>query len=303
MNSRFAAHPSRQNRNVSTFITGRKPRHADGYRRAARSTIVRPNRRSSNDPIAMPLPRTRLLVSVSTPTEATLAAEAGANLIDAKDPSAGPLGALTPETVSGIVAAVRAEARLADRLVTAVIGDHRDADAALSAADHIAATGVDMVKVGLYPELDRPALVAALGRRLAARTRLVAVLLADHGLDLSLVVRVADAGFAGVMIDTMGKGDGLLTIAGFDTLAGFIAHARSNGLMTGLAGSLKVDDIDRLVPLGPDLIGFRGGLCEGGDRTRPLAPERVRAAAARLGSHVALAGSENAAATSRHAAE
>lgn len=251
----------------------------------------------------MSRPRTRLLVSVSTPAEALLAAEAGADLIDAKDPSAGPLGALTPETVIGIVSAVRANASFADRLVTAVIGDHRDADAALVAADRIAATGVDMVKVGLYPELDRPALVAALGRRLAARTRLVAVLLADHGLDLSLVVRVADAGFAGVMIDTMGKGDGLLTITGLDTLAGFIGHARSHGLMTGLAGSLKVADIDRLVPLGPDLIGFRGGLCEGGDRTRPLDPERVRAAAAGLGALVATAASTGAAATSRHAAE
>ena len=231
---------------------------------------------------ALPTVTTRLLVSVATPDEARLAARAGADLIDAKDPTAGPLGALAPDRVAAILAAVRAEAGLADRTVTAVIGDHRDARDALAAAETIAATGVDVVKVGLYPELDRAALVATLGARLADRTRLVAVLLADHGLDLDLVAPIAASGFAGVMIDTMAKGVGLGRIVDADTLAGFITTARSAGLMTGLAGSLKVADIDRLAVLGPDLLGFRGGLCEGFDRTRPLDPTLIRAAAERL---------------------
>jgi uncharacterized protein (UPF0264 family) len=225
---------------------------------------------------------TKLLVSVSDPAEALMALDAGADLIDAKDPAAGALGALPEATIRAIAAAVAGR-----RIVTAVIGDHEDPAAALEAAGRMAATGVDMVKIGLFPGPDRARLVADLGRALAARTRLVGVLLADRDPDLTLVPAAAAAGFAGIMIDTAGKSGGLLTLTSLGALGEFIALARRHGLMAGLAGSLRVADIDRLAPLGPDLLGFRGGLCEGFDRRRPLLAPAVVAAAARL---AALAG-------------
>ncbi|RZK75548.1 MAG: hypothetical protein EOO66_33700, partial [Methylobacterium sp.] len=49
-------------------------------------------------------PRPRLLVSVRDAAEAEAAIRAGADLIDAKDPENGALGALPPETVRAIVA-------------------------------------------------------------------------------------------------------------------------------------------------------------------------------------------------------
>jgi len=38
-------------------------------------------------------------------------------------------------------------------------------------------------------------------------------------------------------------------------------------LLCGLAGSLCETDIDTLLPLGADYLGFRGALCAGGLRT------------------------------------
>ncbi|MEJ1160808.1 (5-formylfuran-3-yl)methyl phosphate synthase [Prosthecomicrobium sp. N25] len=220
----------------------------------------------------------KLLVSVADPAEAILALDAGADLIDAKDPAAGALGALPEATIRAIVAAVAGR-----RTVTAVIGDHEDPGAALDAAARVAGTGVDMVKVGLFPGPGRARLVADLGRALAPQARLVGVLLADRNPDLALVPAAAEAGFAGMMLDTAGKAGGLLTLMGLDRLAEFVALARRHGLMAGLAGSLRVSDIDRLAPLGADLLGFRGGLCEGLDRRRPLRRDAVADAAARLG--------------------
>ncbi|MGH8719286.1 MAG: (5-formylfuran-3-yl)methyl phosphate synthase, partial [Burkholderiales bacterium] len=47
-----------------------------------------------------------------------------------------------------------------------------------------------------------------------------------------------------------------------ELLARFISRAKSLGLMTGLAGSLKVEDVPSLLELGPDYLGFRSALCE-----------------------------------------
>ncbi len=51
-------------------------------------------------PVSFP----RLLVSVRDPAEAEAALLAGADLIDAKDPDRGALGALAPEIVAEIMA-------------------------------------------------------------------------------------------------------------------------------------------------------------------------------------------------------
>jgi uncharacterized protein (UPF0264 family) len=80
-----------------------------------------------------PLPR--LLVSIRDPAEAEAARLAGADLIDAKDPEHGALGALDPDRVREIVA------RVAGGAVTSAVAD--PAPAAIAAME---ATGVDWVK-------------------------------------------------------------------------------------------------------------------------------------------------------------
>jgi hypothetical protein len=44
----------------------------------------------------------------------------------------------------------------------------------------------------------------------------------------------------------------------------FIGRARRYGLQTILLGSLGVEDVETLIELGPDLVGVRGSVCEGG---------------------------------------
>ncbi len=89
------------------------------------------------------------------------------------------------------------------------------------------------------------------------------------------------------MLDTVDKREGLLDALDLADLAHFVAAARRARLTVGLAGSLKVVDVGSLVPLQPDVLGFRGGVCVDGDRTKPLDPARVRAVAAALAVHAA----------------
>ena len=220
----------------------------------------------------------RLLVSVRDGREAEDAIGAGADLVDVKDPGAGALGALDPAAIRAILGVVAGR-----RPVSATTGDLAPEPARLcAAAERIAATGVDFVKVGLWPGPRRAEAIARLGAALSGRTRLVGVLLADAGADVALLPRLAEAGFAGAMLDCAQKGPSLPQRLGPAVLARFVAETRAQGLTAGLAGSLDVADIARLALLRPDILGFRGGLCVGRDRTGPLDPAAVRRAAGEI---------------------
>ena len=217
----------------------------------------------------------RLLVSVRDAREAEAAIGAGADLVDLKDPGAGSLGALAPAAIRAILEVVAGR-----RPVSAVTGDLAPEPARLrAAAGRIAATGVDFVKVGLWPGPRRAEAVSRLGAEFAGRTRLIGVLLADADPDPGLLPLMAAAGFAGAMLDCAHKGERLPERLGPARLAGFVDAARGHGLTAGLAGSLALADIARLAPIRPDILGFRGGLCVAGERTGALDPAAVRRAA------------------------
>ncbi len=211
---------------------------------------------------------TALLASVRCPEEAELALAGGADVIDLKDPARGALGALPCDVIEAAVARVAGR-----RPVSATAGDlPMDPLAVTEAVDRIAGTGVDFVKVGMFPGGDKHACLDALARR---RVHLVAVLFADRAPDFGLVERVAERGFVGIMLDTAGKDSGnLRRHLSRETLGGFVAMAKDNDLFVGLAGSLAREDIAPLLELRPDYLGFRGALTAGG-RNAPLDPDAL----------------------------
>jgi dihydroneopterin aldolase len=95
---------------------------------------------------------------------------------------------------------------------------------------------------------------------------------ADRVPDFDLVPLMREAGFAGAMLDTAGKGAGrLLDYADTAALGAFLRRCRAHKLLAGLAGSLEAPDVPRLLLLAPDFLGFRGALCDAHDRTAGLA--------------------------------
>ncbi|MBS0234771.1 MAG: (5-formylfuran-3-yl)methyl phosphate synthase [Proteobacteria bacterium] len=211
------------------------------------------------------------LASVTNAGEAEVALAGGADIIDCKNPASGALGALSTDTVRRIVQ--RVDRRVP---VSATIGDLPAYPEILTkAAAEMAATGVDVVKIGFFGDDDPRRGIDALGAARAGRIRLVAVLMADRDPDFALLAELAAAGFEGVMLDTADKSAGRLTSAlPFERLAEFIQIARDTGLFVGLAGSLKESDIAVLVELEPDMLGFRGALCSEG-RVSAIEPHRV----------------------------
>jgi hypothetical protein len=231
----------------------------------------------------------QLLVSVVDAAEARAALLGGADLIDAKDPRRGALGAVTPRALRSICAAVSSR-----RPVSAALGDAPDESTIERAAGAAAAAGVDYIKVGFrgVTSPDRAlalATAAARGARTpGGRTRLVVVAYADAARAESLspgalVEIAARAGAGGVLLDTAFKDAGtLFELLAPETVGAWVDAARAAGLMVGLAGGLVARDLRTAAALGADLAGVRGAACTGG-RMGCVSRARVARLSASLG--------------------
>jgi hypothetical protein len=227
--------------------------------------------------------RMELLVSVSNGGEARAAVEGGADIIDAKDPFVGALGAVQPDVLSRIREAVHES-----RLVTAALGDAHDG--VEERARDFVGRGARLVKVGFagVREARRVEItVVGLVRACASvdqASGVVAVAYADDAtgsLDaVSLVSIAARGGARGVLVDTADKhGRGLLDLWSVAALESWVAEVHAHGLVAAVAGRLRLADLALLADAGADIAGVRGAACEGGRRGR-VTVERVRALAA-----------------------
>ncbi|MFM9842171.1 MAG: (5-formylfuran-3-yl)methyl phosphate synthase [Dongiaceae bacterium] len=216
---------------------------------------------------------TGFLASVTSMAEAEIALAGGADILDLKDPSRGALGALPTEIITACVAGIAQR-----RIVSATAGDlAMEPDLVRNAVRRLSACGVDIVKIGLFPGGDILACISALRDETVRGTRLVAVMFADQAPEFSLIGPLREAGLIGVMLDTADKSaGGLRHHLDGDDLADFVEAAKKFGLMSGLAGSLRLEDVAPLAALQPDYLGFRGGICDHG-RQSALSPERLRA--------------------------
>jgi len=225
--------------------------------------------KSSQDKSAGSFARTHtlMLASVMSAAEARACVGAGVDVVDCKDPGNGALGALNLEDVKNITADVHGRVP-----VSATVGDLPcRVEPLVEAVSRTAEAGVDFVKVGLFTgeagkdgdDLDVLMVIEALGRLQLHSARLVAVLLTDQGFDSSLISALARAGFSGVMVDTADKSSGsLVDVLSRAELSRFVELSRQFGLFCGLAGRLRLSHIPEILGYGPDIVGFRGALCQ-----------------------------------------
>jgi uncharacterized protein (UPF0264 family)/CheY-like chemotaxis protein len=206
---------------------------------------------------------TGMLASVNSVAEALQALAANVDIIDLKQPARGALGALETDLVKKIVAEINGRCP-----VSATIGDlPMQPEIVYSAVKAMAETGVDYVKIGFFPGDDWQGTV----KQLATFPRtmsLIAVLFADAHPDFAVIDSLKNAGFKGVMLDTMNKKNGsLIQVMAKTDIAQFVRLAKDRSMLCGLAGSLRLADIAELMTYQPDYLGFRGALCLEHNRT------------------------------------
>jgi uncharacterized protein (UPF0264 family) len=218
----------------------------------------------------------RLLVSVADGVEARTALAGGADLIDAKDPGAGALGAVPLDRLRDIRLAVGQA-----RPLTAAIGDIEAPHAAERAACAYASAGAIFVKIGFGGVADTGAIASVIAAAVRGAARgsggrcgvtAVAYAGADRGGSIdpfAFIDAAARAGAAGVLLDTADKeAPGLLDSTTPDALAAWTDRAHRRGLSVALAGRLTLAHLPIVHGLGVDIAGVRGAACRGGRNGR-----------------------------------
>ena len=222
----------------------------------------------------------RLLVSVRDAAEAAAARAGGADIIDAKEPASGALGAVDLITFGHIVAEVAGS-----RAVTAALGDAVDERAIARTADAFARAGASLVKIGFAGIASRArvtALLAAARDGATADAGVIATAYADAdrvaSLDpFAMIDAAARASATGILLDTADKqGPGLTGLVSQERLSAWVRIAHEARLLVALAGKLNADDLGCVIDAGADIVGVRGAACDRG-RTGQIAAARVRA--------------------------
>jgi uncharacterized protein (UPF0264 family) len=215
---------------------------------------------------------TGMLASVNSVAEALLVLSAGVDIIDLKQPALGALGALEITAVKQIVDGIAGRCP-----ISATIGDlPMQSEPVFNAVKTMAETGVDYIKIGFFPGDDWPGTINKLAELTGQNHALIAVLFADSQPDLAIIRLLKEAGFTGVMLDTMNKKKGSLTKLMNKTEIGqFVTQTKALQLLCGLAGSLRLEDIPELIVYQPDYLGFRGALCQGHNRVGQLNKQAV----------------------------
>ncbi len=226
----------------------------------------------------------QLLVSVRSADEVEPALAGGADIIDAKEPSKGSLGAVSAATLADLASRVPSTHEL-----SVALGDVASLTEAITMIDELklpSRTAPTYLKVGFagvqLEDTLRELLGAAVERSTfhPSRVSIIAVAYADAeraaALPADVILRAAvDAGAAGVLVDTHLKdGSRLLDWWPPERVAGWVSSARASGLLAGLAGSLRSEDVTSIARAEPDVIGFRGAACASG-RLGRVTTERV----------------------------
>lgn len=208
------------------------------------------------------------LASVQSLKEAETLLPVLPDILDMKNPSQGALGALSVATVSEIVVMINGRCQ-----TSATIGDlPMQAELIKPAMINMASSGVDYVKIGLFPDDNlQHCLIELADTVQKMSTPVIAVMFADSPLNEDCLHVLKASGFYGVMVDTAIKnGQHLLEHWDLLKLEQFVCAAKEHKLLCGLAGALRLEDISILRPLAANYLGFRSALCLQRQRTAGL---------------------------------
>ncbi len=223
----------------------------------------------------------RLMISVVSAGEAREALCGGAEILDVKNPAEGSLGAQPPTVLRDVKSLLNGGTKL-----SAALGDlpNLPGTAALAALG-AAACGADYIKAGLYgprTAAESVALLREVRRAVAGfATAVIAAAYADFEragtIDPALLPEIAAAsGVQGFLLDTLIKdGKPLLSFADPDALRSLAGRARALGLLFGVAGALRAEDLSVVRDCGADIAGVRSAACRGNRRQGPLEEARV----------------------------
>ena len=221
-----------------------------------------------------------LMVSVQDVEEALEAERGGADVVDVKNLQEAVVGSGHPNVVHQVRSRIAPENHVS---VTLGVVPSQPGTVAM-AAYAAAALNATSVKVGFCNtdyETARETLIQSREAMAGTNTKLVGSLFADNhlygGLDPKCMVQLAKEGQCdGFLIDTLTKdGRNLFDFIPENELKEMVFQGKQLGLSTALSGHLRIEDLDELARVNPDIVGVRGAVCGEGDRGKAVTWEKV----------------------------
>ena len=227
--------------------------------------------------------RTGLLVSARNATEASIAFQAGVDIVDIKEPSHGALGLPDLETLQTILQ------QIPDGVcVSLAMGELAELSRGSTQKlfELLKRHGrIQFFKMGLSRWRDRPSEWKSWWRwaieRLPDGASPVAVVYADQDaqapLPADIISAGADLGCRAVLVDTYEKSGGnVFDHLDVHTLKKIKTLAAKYDMRFVLAGSINHECLASAAKVGPDWIGVRGAVCRNANRKSELCLQRIK---------------------------
>ena len=221
-----------------------------------------------------------LMVSVQNMEEAKQALKGNADIIDVKNLQEALVGSAHPWLVKEVRDYVPQEIHAS---VTLGVVPNQVGTVAMAvySAGLLNATSVKVGFMNTEYDMAVDILLASKQALSGTETKLIGSLFADNdlydGLDPNKMVDLAkDGGCDGFLIDTLIKdGRNLFDFMPEEILTDIIYQGKSMGISTALSGHLRLDNLDELARINPDIVGVRGAVCSKGERDNSVYWEAV----------------------------
>ena len=203
---------------------------------------------------------TGFLASIKNIEEAKKICSSTIDIIDFKKVDDGALGFVGNEIIT------EGRKLLHNHTISVTIGNEHNPNnlKTINNINYVIKNKIEYLKIGLFDTrlIDEH---KKLIRKINFHTTLpICVIFADQSFDLSLIYKIIDIGYKGMMIDTCFKnGKSSIDILSMFEIKKFINIVKTNDLICGMSGSLKLHHIADLKKLDIDFLGFRGQLCDG----------------------------------------
>ncbi|MCA9003765.1 MAG: (5-formylfuran-3-yl)methyl phosphate synthase [Planctomycetaceae bacterium] len=233
----------------------------------------------------MNLQHTQLLVSVRNCAEIAPAITGGCEILDFKDPARGALGQVDESTLEMVLEyCQQSSVTIPLSMALGELCEWKTEQKSLKFPSEIAylKLGFSQCSESRLWVKEWRNLIQSIEESSGHQHQWIAVAYADWKRADSLspfeiLEAASENRCAGLLIDTFSKQNGrLLDLLSPDFLSELIELARSRELIVALAGSLRIQDLEILADLGPDIIGIRGAACLGHSRTSEIQESAVR---------------------------
>lgn len=199
------------------------------------------------------------------------------DIIDLKNPKEGALGAWKKEDIEEIISLYKGKV-----MISATLGNLTNLNEIKKKVNLFENLDLDYLKIGFFNDsVINAKETLRYFKNCNFKTKLVAVLFSENKKIINFALNNFDffkkSKINTILLDTKNKNSlGTLEIFSDDFLINFIESGKNKKINIGIAGKIKIVNLNRLLLLKPDLVGIRGSACISSNRESAISIRLIK---------------------------